>query len=145
MISSCETDPYRSRKSWSHRSLLRRKQTNRRILLQEAEDDELENDDPGETQIEDSDELQNVTDEDDNHGQNNNSHIYGCENISNGDQNNLSTVNRQNWSSLDSFGMATVPGADDLPSILSPIIRPLPQHMYKSNRNIIQTRSKSRT
>ena len=86
-----------------------------------------------------------MTDEDDDHGQNNNSDIYGCKNISNDDQNGLSTINRQNGSSLDSFSMATVPGADDLPSILSPIIRPLPQHMYKSNRNIIQTRSMSCT
>ena len=140
---------YRSRlvklKNWSHRSLLRRKQTYRRILPQETEDDESENDVPAETQNEDPNELQNVTDEDDDHGQNNNSDIYGCENISNDDQNNLSTLNRQNGSSLDSFGMATIPGADELPSRLSPIIRPLPQHMCQRNRNIIQTRSMSRT
>ena len=132
-------------KNWSHRSLLRRKQTYRRILPQETEDDESKNDDPAKTQNEDPHELQNVTDEDDDHGQNNNSDIYGCENISNDDQNILSTLNRQNGSSLDSFGMATVPEADELPSRLSPIIRPLPQHMYQSNRNIIQTRSMSRT
>ena len=60
-----------------------------------------------------------MTDEDDDHGQNNNSDIYGCKNISNDYQNNLSTINRQNGSSLDSFGMATAPGADDLPLILS--------------------------
>ena len=100
---------------------------------------------PAETQIEDPDELPNVTDEDDDHDQKNNSDIYGFKNISNDDQNNLSTVNRQIGSSLDSFGMATVPGADDLPSILSPIRRPLPQHMHKSNCNIIQIRSMSCT
>ena len=102
----------------------RKKQTYRRILPQETEGDESENDDPAKTQNEDPHELQNVTDEDDDHGQNNNSDIYGCENISNDDQNNLSTLNRQNGSSI-----ATIPGADELPSRLSPIIRPLPEHM----------------
>ena len=86
-----------------------------------------------------------MTDEDDDHGQNNNSDIYGCENISNDDQNILSTLNRQNGSSLDSFGMATVPEANELPLRLSPIIRPLPKHMCQRNCNIIQTRSMSRT
>ena len=86
-----------------------------------------------------------MTDEDDDHGQNNNSDIYRCKNISNDDQNKFSTINRQNGPSLCSFGMATVPGADDLPSILSPIIRPLTQHMHKSNCNIIRTRSMSCT
>ena len=65
--------------------MLQRKQTYRRILLQETEDDESENDVPAETQNEDPDELQNVTDKDDDHGQNKNSDIYGCENILNDD------------------------------------------------------------
>ena len=119
----------------------RKKQTYRRILPQETEGDESENDDPAKTQNEDPHELQNVTDEDDDHGQNNNSDIYGCENISNDDQNNLSTwiiarfiwyghLTRSRWASIKTItNNTTIAGT----------------YVYQSNCSIIQTRSLSHT
>ena len=121
---------------------LRRKQTYRRNRPQETEDSNSENDDPAEPENDDPVDPVYVTDGD---GQNNNSDISEPENLSNDNHNNISAVSRQSESSLESFGMATLPRAKELPSPLSPIRRPIPQIMHQSYLNTKQTRSMSRT
>ena len=86
-------------------------------------------------------------DEQDENSSNNNSNISD-RTIHIEDERNLSTISGgsdHEISSNGSIGRNSILSAKTLPSPLSPIRRPLLQDLYQTNRNLVQSRSMTRT
>ena len=124
-----------------NREKLRKKQTYRRNYIPENDHEQNNNE---QNDDEPNDDEQNGEDE---NLSNNNSHVSD-RTIHIEDERNLSTISGGSDHALSSNGSVesnSILYAETLPSPLSPIRRPLPQDLYQTNRNLIQSRSMTRT